>query len=469
MRILLVSHDFLPAHPLGTELYTAELGARLRAHGHQVELFTTEKDVSRPHLELTRREWDGMVVHELINNHFYEGFTETWDWPPAVEAFLRVVDAFNPDLVHVNHLLYLSIGIVERAHARGIPVVYTLHDFWLTCARFGQLVHADGTICHTVDFERCGTCLARMKFAQSPLERSMARVISGARALTGFDLGPAARRAAGALGLGRGRQAPSEPPAEAASRMRAAMEARDAAFKARLVPSVDRFLAPSRFLRQRMIEWGIPDGAIAHVPNGVDRARFTGLDRTDSPHLRVGFIGSLAPHKAPHLLLEAWKRLAPDLRARGELTIHGPGDHHPDYAARLSGLAEEAGARIAGPLAREEVPATLAALDLLVVPSVWYENAPLIILEARAAGTALVVSDLGGMAELVGEGRHGWRFAPGDADALAALLGRVLEDPGLVAALTPDEPPVLDMDEVARRVEGHYREALMAASPGSGA
>ena len=138
MRVLYVSHDFLPLHPLGTEIYTWQLAKRMQERGHDVHVFTTEKDIGRPHLRVERREWDGLPVLELVNNLFYDDFAETWDWPPAVEAFGRVLDEVRPDVVHVMHLLYLSIGLVEEAARRGVPVVYTLHDYWLQCARFGQ-------------------------------------------------------------------------------------------------------------------------------------------------------------------------------------------------------------------------------------------------------------------------------------------------------------------------------------------
>ena len=87
MRVLFVSHDFLPRHAAGTEIYTWQLAKRLQQRGHEVHVFTTEKDVARADRSLARREFDGLPVHELVNNLFYEGFRETYDWPPAERAF----------------------------------------------------------------------------------------------------------------------------------------------------------------------------------------------------------------------------------------------------------------------------------------------------------------------------------------------------------------------------------------------
>jgi len=460
MRILLVLHDFLPAHPSGTEVYTGQLALALRERGHEVEIFATEKDVSRPHLRLDRRVWQGIVVHELVNNLFYDDFRETWDWPPAVAAFRRVLDGFRPDVVHVMHLLYLSLGVVEEACERGLPVFFTLHDFWLQCARFGQRIHADGSICHAIDFERCGTCLARLKFAQTPLQRGAARAVARVRSATGLDLAPLARGGAGLLGLHGRAKGAHEPAPERERAMARAMATRDEELRRRLVPSVERFLAPSRFLRERFVDWGIPAERIAHFPNGVDLERFGGVARTRADRVRVAFLGTLAPHKAPHLLVEAWSRLSADLRERASLTLYGPAHHFPDYVADLERAAAAAGARLAGPIASDDVPRALAQIDLLVVPSVWYENAPLSILEARATRTPLVVSDLGGMAELVEPGRDGWRFRPGDAADLAEKLARVIADPSLLRQLDFGGAPVKGMREVAQDAEALYRAAL---------
>lgn len=459
MRILFVSHDFLPNHPSGTEIYTWQLGVRLMERGHEVHLFTTEKDVSRPHLRLDRRVFDGLQVHELVNNLFYGDFRETWDFPPAQAAFGRLLDELRPDVVHVMHLMYLSVGCVEEAAQRGIPVFFTLHDYWLQCARFGQRIHYDGSICHTIDFARCGGCLANFKFAQTPLQRRMARVLAGVRAVSGLDLARPLRRAAARLE--RPAPAATAPADEGAARaMARAVEEREQGLRRRLVPRVARFFAPSRFLRERFLEWGIPAEKLEHLAYGLDLAPYAGFRRSSADRVRIAFIGTLAPHKAPHLLLEAWGRLAPELRARGRLTIHGPKQHHPDYVARLERLAAEVGAQLAGRLERDDVPRALAETDLLVVPSVWYENSPLTLHEAMATRTPVLVSDLGGMAELVEPGVNGWRFRVGDAADLARHLELVLRDPTRLAALRPSDAGLKDMRTSAAEMEARYQAAL---------
>jgi glycosyltransferase involved in cell wall biosynthesis len=344
------------------------------------------------------------------------------------------------------------------AARRITPFFYTLHYLWRQCRRFALRVPAVGGICHTIAFARCGRCLARFKYAQTPLERRAAGVIAGLKGATGLDLSGAARALAARKGAGGG----PEPDAAAERAMADAASERDRALRERLVPRVERFLAPSRFLRERFLEWGIPPERIEHLDYGLERGPFEGFRRTPSERVRVAFLGTLAPHKAPHLVLEAWRALPEDLRARGQLEVFGPKQHNPAYVARLEALARAAGARLPGGVPREDVPALFRRIDLLVVPSVWYENQPLSILEALASRTPLVVSELGGMAELVTPEVHGWRFAPGDASDLARVLARVLADPGLLTRLPYSAPPK-DMATSAAELEERYRAALARA------
>jgi glycosyltransferase involved in cell wall biosynthesis len=460
MRILLVSHNYLPAHTAGTEVYTAQLAKKLLARGHAPGVFTTEKEISAEHLSLRERTHEGVPVHELVNNLHYEDFRQTWDEPRIDQRFAAVLERFSPDIVHFQHLLYLSVGCVEVAKRRGIPVVFTLHDYWLQCARFGQRVHADTTICHTIDFRRCGECLSSFKYRQTPLERRAASALAGLRTATGVDLGKAAVNVSRLLQSHAEKPAGVEPRHELAARFERDVAERDRDFRERVVPAVERFLSPSRFLRERFVEWGLPAEKITFLRTGIDLEHFQPRPRTRSDLLRVAFIGTLAPHKGPHLLLEAWGKIDPALRARGQLKLRGPALHNPEYVRELELRADAVGVELEGACTREEVARELCSTDLLVVPSVWYENSPLVILEALAARTPLLVSDIGGMAELVEEGQSGFHFAVGDVAALAARLSTLLLDPSLLEGLYRKAEPIKHVEDDAAQLEELYFEAL---------
>jgi len=468
MRILLVSHDFLPNHPSGTEIYTWQIGSALKALGHEVHVFTTEKDVGRPNLRVDLREYGGLPVHELVNNLFYNDFRETWDYPPAARSFGVFLDDLKPDVVHFMHLLYLSVDCVEEAKKRGLPVIFTLHDYWLQCPRFGQRVHADKSVCHDIDFDTCGECLSNFKYRQTRVERATAKVLASLNSGLGVDLAPAARRVADLMK--RRRPSAAKPLAleseedwgERAEERGRAVRERDGELRRRLLPNVYRFLAPSRFLRDSFLEWGIPPEQIRHSRAGIDLTPFAGFERVPSDRVRVAFIGTLAPHKGAHVLLDAWAELPADVRAKAELVVYGPKAHNPGYVRTLEERAERCGARLAGGLDREAVVDALAHVDLLVVPSVWYENSPLIILEALATRTPLAVTDLGGMAELVEPGVSGFRFAMGDAKDLAGVLRHAITEPSALGDLYPAEYEVKGVDVDARELDALYTEARAA-------
>ena len=483
MRILLVSHDFLPEHPSGTEIYTYQLGIHLRERGHDVHVFTTEKDVSRPNLSVRLRHYDGLPVHEIFNNLFYQNFAETWDCPPAARTFGLFLDDLQPDVVHFMHLMYLSVGCVEEAAKRGISIVFTLHDYWLQCARFGQRIHADGSICHDIDFERCGGCLESFKYGQSRVERVTAKALSAVRSVTGVDLAPPARRMADGLRrrkrqadeeelgveleqlpIGRSGEESSEPHAlsDRAQRLAEEVGRRDRALRERLLPVVHRFVAPSRFLRARFVEWGIPEEQILFNRAGIDVMPFEGVEKSEGTGLRVAYIGTLAPHKGVHILLQAWAGIDAELRAKGDLVVFGPHAHYPVYLKQLERMADEGGARMAGGLDPEGVRRALADIDLLIVPSVWYENSPLIILEALATRTPLAVSDLGGMSELVEPGVSGFHFPVGQPAELGELLAGLLRDRSPLDTLYPDALPVKPIEVDAEELESLYEESLAA-------
>ncbi len=452
MKVLLVTHLYPPGHTAGTEQYTAQLARGLTARGHEVAVFTSEKDVSRAHLSASRRVHEGVPVFEFVNNLEYAGFRETWELPAAEAAFDAVLEEFAPDLVHVQHLLNLSTGLPEVAKRRGLPVAFTLHDYWLQCARFGQRVHADTSLCREIDESRCAECLGSLRYRNSALEQTAGRWLAKLRGISGVDLAAPARRVGDWLRS-------KEPAGEVPPLPIEEVEARGRALRERLPAAVDRFLSPSAFLRDELVRWGLPAAKVQHLRTGTDLARFAGGERAPrGAELRLGFLGSLIPVKGPHLLLEAYGALPDDLRERASLALHGPEPTDLGYRETLRELAACSGATLGGPLDRAGVADALRRLDLLIVPSLWFENQPLVILEALAARTPLAVSDLGGMAELVEPGVSGFRFPLGDAAALSGLLGDLIRAPERLDGLYRLPVALPSVDDQLDAVEQVYRE-----------
>jgi glycosyltransferase involved in cell wall biosynthesis len=159
----------------------------------------------------------------------------------------------------------------------------------------------------------------------------------------------------------------------------------------------------------------------------------------------------MAPHKGVHVLVDAFRRVHdPGIT----LDLHGPLTMAPAYVERLRiAAAGDPRIRFRGGFAEGGQADILAGLDLVVVPSVWWENSPLVVLEALAEGVPVVASAIGGLPEIVPEGA-GMVVPPGDAAALAAVLADAAAGRVLGGAL----PPVAlkTIDEGARELVGVY-------------
>ncbi|MFT7676164.1 MAG: glycosyltransferase involved in cell wall biosynthesis [Planctomycetota bacterium] len=456
MRILLVSHLYPPANTAGTEVYTESLARSLLARGYQVHVFCTVKDVGRADLQVERREQDGVTVHELVQNLFHDRFEEQWSHPAIEARFQQLLSEVQPDVVHVQHLMYLSAALPQLAREAGARVLATLHDFGLECGRFGQLVDAQGELCAVVDAERCGRCLASLPWRQSDLQRRVGRGLAKVRHWTGVNLAPLATK------LGRrgapGKDAAGTQPATELVQTRAAQSLVRREVMLAAYSQAALVFSPSRFLAERAIAAGLDAERVQVLPTGVARGRVSlrsKRPRTKNDPLRVLFLGSYVPLKGAHVLVEAWTLLDGQARDAARLVLHGPGADGSAYASDLQRRAKAAGLELGARLEREQVQRALGHADVVVVPSLWYENRPLVILEALQAGAAVIASDLGALPELVTE-QHGWRFPAGDAAALAQLLASLIQDPAQVDG-RHESADLPDWEATVDRIEAAYR------------
>ncbi|HKD99768.1 MAG TPA: glycosyltransferase [Planctomycetota bacterium] len=449
MRIAIASHSFPPARLAGVEVYAEAYARALVRAGHEVSVFAGEKDVSRRDLGVRRERRDGYSVAWLVNNLYLDDFRETYDRPAADAAFAAFLAETRPEVLHAMHLSEIGAGILETARVAGVPAGFSLHDYWLTCPRFGQRWHPDGTICETIDLDRCASCLLSFPWRQPRGARAIGSVLEKVRGATGIDATRPARATLRALRARRGSAARSDAAsAREIASMRAALDDRSRYVAERIVPNARVYFAPTRFLAEELWKRGVPRERTVVRIIGIDTAPLRGLRRTPSDRVRVAFHGSIQPSKAPHLLVEAWRRLPDDARARGRLVIRGA-ERDPAYARALARSARAVGASLEAEFTRDRLPAALAETDLLVVPSVWWENSPLTILEAQAARVPLLVSDLGGMAELVEPGAGGYRFRPGDVDDLSRQLAELLRAPRRLEECAARAPSVRSIDDDA--------------------
>lgn len=429
MVVLLVIHGYPMRYNAGSEVYTQALAHALVARGHQVHVFTRREDPFAPDGDLVEEhdpKCPAVQLH-VVNN---PRSTDRYRTPHVDAAFDRVLDRVRPDVVHVGHLNHLSTSLVHQAAARGVPVVHTVHDFWLQCPR-GQLLQAFPedpsdvwALCPGQRDDRCA-------------ERCYARSFSGDPAAHAEDL------AAWTRWVG--------------TRM---AHVRD------LVQHVDRFLVPSRSLLARFqADLGVGDDRVRFLPYGFDHRRLEGRHRPAGEPFTFGYIGTHIPAKGIHHLLQAFGRLdgSPRLRiwgrARGAATdaLHAVAERlPPDARGRVEWRPEYENAAI--------VTEVFDQVDAIVVPSIWLENAPLVIHEALHARVPVITADAGGMSELVHHGENGLLFRHRDPGDLATQMARLAADPAWAARLgrrgymATEDGRIPSMADHARAVEQTYTE-----------
>lgn len=470
MRVLFVVHMFLPENRAGVETYTWQVARALAARGHEVKVLTARKTISLTTGETRDRSLDGLEITDAVNTLVFDDYAESYASPAMEEAFGRILDSWRPDVAHVQHLMHWSTRLPEIARERGVRVITTLHDYWFVCGRMGQLIDAEGEMCAGPSAGRCAPCLSQTFWRQSPEAERWIERLGKIRQATGLALDRPLRAAqawrerrrdadSGSLppDAEPAGQPPGGPPtpADEIAAWEARFFARREAF-AQALEAFDLVLSPSRTLAALHEEWGMPAGKIVHFPHGIDHAPFAGIERApraaDAP-LRLGFAATIAPHKGLHVLLEAFLQIP---EGRATLEIHGPyGQHAAYHADLLAKYGASPGVSFGEPLNRAGLREFFGRVDMLCVPSLWNECAPLTILEAQVAGIPCAVSSIGGMAELVEDGVTGLTIPPGSPEAWSEALGALAASPATLRTMVESLTLPLTLEAHLDRLEVH--------------
>jgi glycosyltransferase involved in cell wall biosynthesis len=431
MQILIAVHHFPPRYTGGAEWRAFRTANALRARGHEVRVVCVERIDVRPEGGVAWEDdtYEGVAVRRLSFNQatvpdpFRWQYDNTW----IGDHIQRLFDEAPPDIFHLIGGYLISARPLQVAHQYGIPTVVTLTDFWFLCPRISML-RSDGQVSTLpIDAATCARCLGEEKRRY----RWSGRIAPGLMQAFWYVQKTQIRK----------------------------VEARQS-FLRQVLNQVDAIISPSHFLRSTFIEAGVDARRIIFSRQGRDfpDLRPEVSANTFSPPLRVGYVGQIAWHKGVHVLFEAVRRMP-----GAPLTVQVFGDTgpFPEYAKRLRRLgAGDGRIALAGVYGRQEVSRALRGLDVIVVPSLWYENSPNVILEAFAHHVPVIASSLGGMAELVSDGENGLLFKPGDPDSLAQQLRRLVEDPDLLPKLRSGIGPVKSIGQEMDELEAIYRRAL---------
>jgi GT2 family glycosyltransferase/glycosyltransferase involved in cell wall biosynthesis len=444
MRVLLIAHGFPPSGTGGAELYVESLAAALAAAGDHVAVLAREHEAAAPEFRV-RRDDRGPIALYWINNTFgwTTAFADTYRHAAIDAAAAGVIDDVRPDVAHVHHLTGLSTTILDELGRRNIPVVLTLHDYWMLCHR-GQLFDETMTACAGPGVHGCQRCTGRA--ASTPAAFGAARFI---------------RRVAPRLPrVAAGIRRVAEPLAHRAGRPEAARRAS----RLRLSHMRERFthvtvaLAPSGHVRRRFEQAGFPASVIRISEYGVVPGG--GTAPTSGTRLRLGYLGAMMASKAPHLLADAIAAFSPcEVTADffgAPAAYHGDHRYSDGIMARLAGP----GVTVRGPVPHAELTRVFAAIDVLVFPSVWEETSGIGAREALAAGIPVIASRIGGIPETVRHDVNGLLFEPGDTADLARQIRRLVDDPALLPRLRRGCSAPRTLEDDVRSTRALYQEAI---------
>lgn len=424
MKILLTVHQFFPNYASGTEVLTRSVARELIRRGHEVQVLTGFPAEQALDDDERSDEYDFEGIHVHRFHHAYTpmaGQTAmvalSYDNHLAAACFKKIVTQFKPDVVHFFHLNRLGTGLIEHAVQAGIPAFMTPTDFWAVCPT-AQLVLCNGRLCQGPS-THAGNCVKH--FAEST-QKGFTSALARWLPVPTADL------------LVRLTQAGVMPPYP----QRAEVEA----IGARLTTNVNRLnklkkiLAPNYPMRDLLVRHGVLPNLITLASYGIDLAGLNEHAPRPPPRqpLRVGFIGTLAQHKGCHVLIEAFKALPP---GRAVLKIYGNLQDFPDYAHELKqGAGDHPAIEFCGTFPNARISQVLADLDVLVVPSLWAENTPLVLYSAQAARCVVIASDFPGIAEVIRHEVNGLLFEAGNAAALSQQLSRLCGEPALAERLS---------------------------------
>jgi glycosyltransferase involved in cell wall biosynthesis len=393
MRILVFAHNHPDLHPGGTETIALELARAYRTAGHQ-SLFVGATN------HLHREPHPGTSFQAISDNgdellmwagHFDRFNISQVDLQAFVPDMRTLLENFRPDVVHIHHLLLFGVElpILIRRVLPDVRIVMTLHDYYAICANDGVLMKNTEETCAALGSGGLCKCLPDAK----PID----------------------------------------------------MRLRERFIKTHL-EAVDQFVSPSAFLRDVYVRWGLPPEKIRIIRNGRPEVTpAASRSSTGTPKTVFGYFGNLTPWKGVEVLLQAAKLLK-EKDMDFELRIHGGAPFQSDdFVKRLDALFEETASNVVrlGPYKPDEISDLIEPVDWVVVPSVWWENAPLVIAEAQMHGRPVITSGVGGMAEAVKDGVDGIHVRKNDPVGLAIAMATAAGDAGLYRKLASNvrKPP----------------------------
>ncbi len=431
MKILIAIHGFPPTYYAGSERAAERIAQWLIEHGHHVEVFTCEK-LDAPNTYIETATENGITIHRF-NYDLKAGdyFQNLYDDPRIGLAFSNVLGQNNFDVVHIVSGYLLGGQVIHTTKEAGIPVVLTLTEFWFMCFRL-NLLNANNEMCVGPDTdEKCMRCVMEDQRRFRLPAQTAPGVMDAFWGVAKFA--PFAREQTSAI----------------TRRRETLMAALDA---------VDLVICPSRFIMSKFKEYHFNTQRFVHLRHGLKQPQRKYSPSVADHELRLGFMGQIKAHKGVDLIIDAILPLI-DEGANLSLGIWGSRAGDPSYGENIERQTQDYPAiRWEGSYNSSQLWDVLSTMDVLIIPSRWYENSPTVILEAQTFGLPVITTRLGGMQELVHNEKSGLLFELNDVDDLRAQIKRLIDEPDLLAQLRQGIPDIPTIDDEVGTIYAYYQQ-----------
>jgi glycosyltransferase involved in cell wall biosynthesis len=443
MRIALVVHTFFPNWRAGTEVYARSLARKAVECGHEVFVICYEPPQADDTFDGIRAAdtiCEGLPVHRISFCKRYRFFHLKEYFNQEIEDHLyNYFGKLVPDVVHVVHAMHLSTASIWAAKRLHLPVISTATDFWYVCPTF-QLVKWDESLCRGPHPLTCLACVTAGPsgswIRRAAANRWIAQALSPVLVSLGRLVFSQSNWLADLVWLS---QRPE--------------------WMKKTLAQVEVLLAPTANTARLLTINGIQSPEMRTSGFGLEtHAPPVPPGESEDGILRVGYIGTFRHTKGLHVLLKAMRSL-PSERVR--LEVYGSPGHFPEYDDVVKKLAEDLdNVSFKGSFPNEQLPDVFSGLDVLVMPALWYENSPLVVLSSFSFKAPVVASNVGSLADLVQHGENGLLFEMGNASDLASQLRRLISEPSLLERLRAGISEVRTIDQNAAELLGIYTRVI---------
>lgn len=455
MRVSYLIHQFSPKHTSSVEQYCFDLAGEMKSRGNTVSIFAYQYSNKNAKLQkgTVDTDFDGITLREVYHNYMILKDSDRYEYynPVIKEYASRFFDEFRPDIVHILHLKNLSTSVIDAAFERGIPVIFTPTDFWSVCPNF-TLLRPDFSLCRGPNQTTpCQNCLVGS-------EESLGRKIASRKhfpmtlklkdKLKGSFVTSLTKKMVGSMTSSINIQ-----------KQWVGMEGQLARkeFILQKCEKIKRVLAPSQFMKDILVENGYDRDKIDVLPLGLDLKK----PETTAPHasekLRLGVIGTINKHKGTHLVIEALRGIkSKDLA----VSIYGDFTRFHSYTKYVKNLAvHDRRITFKGTFKPAMIDEIFKEIDMLIAPSLWYENIPMVIYSALMHKTPVIAPAFGAIPEIIQHAKNGLLFKRDDSDDLRDTIADVLENQDVLAEMkeriTPPKSIFEHTDELLNIFEGY--------------